>query len=344
LGQVGVGAGAGQVMVTRSFLVEDQAYEVAGLSDQDPYLSSIHGRFEPKFQRFCSMLPPDAVAMDIGANIGVTSIILGHYLPQGRVFALEPGKTIFGLLERNLKHSGRQNVTPLNCAVSDQTQVLRFVEQSAYGHLDANAAACSPEDEGAVKTYALDDLVDELKLDRLDFIKVDVEGFEPEFFEGARRTLARFNPVVYFELNSWCLIDHGGHNPIEFMTKIVGDFRFVYRVNNNTDSDTVLDKVVSSHLAQALVHANIALHGSIDDIVVVNDESRLDRALFSPHSDQSDPEGGVHTALLRQVKAVQAERDQLKQKLEQLRCELNLILNSRSWRFTRFLRRDGPEA
>jgi FkbM family methyltransferase len=316
-------------MVTRTFLVEDQHFQVAGLSDQDPYFLSIAGRFEPKFQRLCSTLPSDAVAIDIGANIGVTSIILGHYLPKGRVFALEPGKTIFGLLEHNLKTNGLPNVTPLNCAVSDQTRTMRFIEQSAYGHVDPNATDCSADDETAVKAYALDDLVDELKLERLDFIKVDVEGFEPQFFKGARKTLARFDPVIYFELNSWCLIDHAGNHPIEFMKSIVGDFRFVYRVNHDASSDAVLDKVTSTNLAQTLVHENMALHGSVDDIVVANGASRLDPRLFESTTSAS---AGQRRDLLGRLQAAQAERDQL-------RAQLDLVLNSRSWRYTRFLRR-----
>lgn len=322
-------------MATRSFLVEQQRYKVVGLGEQDPYLMSVAGRFEQKFQGFCSTLPPDAVAMDIGANIGVTSIILGHYLPKGRVFSLEPGKTIFGLLEQNLKTSGFEQVTPLNCAVSNQTQMLRFIEQSAYGHIETNDA-CSPQDAGAVKAYALDDLVDELKLDRLDFIKVDVEGFEPQFFEGARRTLARFDPVVYFELNSWCLIDHAGQNPVDFMKTIASDFRFICRVNKDPDCDVILHPAVSGNVARGLVHDNIVLHGSVDDLVVVNDESRLDPRLFSPGAPDAaratDPEAAPGGPV--GLEALKAERDRLKR-------QLDLVLNSRSWRYTRFLRRGG---
>jgi FkbM family methyltransferase len=319
----------GQVMVTRSFLVEDQPYQVAGLSDQDPYLVSITGRFEPKFQRLCSTLPSDAVALDIGANIGATSIILGHYLPHGKVFALEPGKIIFGLLKQNLKSSGLPQVTPLNCAVADQTETVRFIEQSAYGHVDLNETAGSADEETAVKAYALDDLVDELKLDRLDFIKVDVEGFEPQFFKGARRTLARFNPVIYFELNSWCLIDHAGNHPIEFMRTIIGEFDAIWRVNKDPDSDRVLEKVISADLSRTLVHENMALHGSVDDIVVTNDHSRIDPRLFEAAATAS---AGQRYDLFGQLQAAKAERDQLRQ-------QLDLILNSRSWRYTRFLRK-----
>lgn len=335
-----VSIGAEQAMATGSFLVGEQPYEVVGLGEDDRYFLSVTGRFEPKFQRFCSLLPSDAVALDIGANIGATSIILGHHLPKGRVFALEPGKTIFGLLERNLAHNGLTTVTPLNCAVSNRTQVLHFLERSAYGHLHAEGLDCPAGDAGAVKAYALDDLIDELKLDRLDFIKVDVEGFEPQVFEGARRTLARFDPVVYFELNSWCLMDHAGNNPIDFMKKIVGDFRCVCRVNNDPESDVVLDKVVSANLAQTLVHENMVLHGSVDDIVVANDASKLDPSLFEPASrtgQPPDPERARRKTLLHRFEAVRAERDRL-------RHQLDLILKSRSWRYTRFLRRGGPQA
>jgi len=315
-------------MAKKSFLVEDKTYDVRGLSEEDSYLQSIMGRFEPKFQRFCSTMPSDAVALDIGANIGVTSIILGHYLSEGRIFALEPGKTIFSLLEENLEASQLQQVVPLNCAVSNQTGFLRFIEASAYGHLAAGAAPGSEHDACAVRACTLDDLVDELKLQRLDLIKVDVEGFEPQVFEGARKALARFNPIVYFELNSWCLIAHGAHNPIEFMRQIIGDFRHVFRVSRDADSDMVLERVVTVDLALTLIHDNIARHGSVDDIVVVNDESRLNPQLFV-----DPPDAGERLSIPQETLLV--ERDQL-------RPQLDPALNSSWRRYTRFLRKRGP--
>ena len=47
----------------------------------------------------------------------------------------------------------------------------------------------------------LDDVFDSLALDRLDFIKVDIEGHEHKFLTGAARTIARFRPILLMELN-----------------------------------------------------------------------------------------------------------------------------------------------
>lgn len=350
-------------MATKSFVVGGRPVEIAGISEADPYFNGISREFEEKFQAFCrSFLDQDSVAMDIGANIGATSIILSHYLPQGSIFALEPGKMIFQLLKGNLERNAIPNVAAYNYAIADKTKTLRFIERSAYGHIDANGLV-DEQDEHAVTAYALDDLVTELGLDRLDFIKVDVEGFEPQFFEGAKQTLARFNPIIYFELNSWCLLDHAGNNPIEFMKRICGDFRYVYRISKDPDSVAVLEEVRSEALAQTLVHENIVHHGSVDDIVVCNDPAKLHRSALhlAPLCDslrrEMDQLKVENEGLFDQFTSVVAERDGFHDRLVSalaetngvraafqaertaLRHQLDLMLRSRSWRYTRFLRR-----
>lgn len=304
-------------MAKRSFLVEDKLFEVAGVNDQDPYLIGISGLFEKKFQDFCrTFLRDDFVAMDIGANIGATSIIMSHYLRNGRIIALEPGKSIFSLLINNLKNNHINNVDAYNYAVSDKTTTLRFVENSAYGHISLENSTEPPRGDNSVSAYSLDDLVEKFNIDRLDFIKVDIEGFEPQFFAGAEKTLARFNPIIYFELNSWCLIDHANNNPLEFMRKIVEQFRFIWRVDKSYENGRILEKIISHDIGRALVHDNIALHGSVDDIVVSNNEN-----LFDP----------------RIVEMMDICGD-LSRKNTLLEEQISTLTQSRSWRYTAALR------
>ncbi len=259
-------------MSNKSLVVGGKKFSLEGLRDDDPYFTSISENFEPRFRNFCSsFLKEDFVALDIGANIGATSILLSQYLNAGKAIAIEPGKSVFKLLQKNITHNQIRNITAYNYAVSNKTQKVQFIDNSAFGFIDSSSIS---QNDSTVSAFTLDDLVDKLKIKRLDFIKVDIEGFEPHFFEGAKKTLKRFNPVIYFELNSWCLISHSDTNPLEFMKKVASQFQFTYRVNKNEEELSILENVGSgiNEIASNLVYENIINHHSVDDVVVSNNQ------------------------------------------------------------------------
>lgn len=268
--------GEEQMGSTRKFAVGGKTYEVTGVQSEDHYLKGITKHFEPQFQSFCAaFLPKDAVAIDIGANIGATAIILGHYLTQGVVYAVEPGKTIYSLLNSNLQNNKLENIVALNCAVSDKNGQLSFVENSAFGHIELG----KPSDGvrvNSVAAHTLDDLVESLKIERLDLIKIDVEGFERQVLDGGNESLRRFNPLIYLEFNSWCMLDHLDSNPLHFARHLMATFSNVYRVNKKAGARVLLEKMES---ARTLVHDNVVLNESIDDLVVSNNTIAIEAGL-----------------------------------------------------------------
>jgi hypothetical protein len=71
---------------------------------------------------------------------------------------------------------------------------------------------------GSVERIALrrlDDFVVEEKIDRIDLIKVDIDGHEPQFVEGSVRTLTRFRPAIVLEFNEQNLRQHGSSSNIQ---------------------------------------------------------------------------------------------------------------------------------
>lgn len=332
----------------RKFAVKGCQFVVEGLDDTDPYLNGITNDFESNFQTFCrNFLEPDAVALDIGANIGATAIVLSQYLGRGQVYAIEPGKKIFSLLEKNIRKNNIPNVKVLNCAVSDTSTKLRFFENSAYGHIDLS----SPEessDDGSIDAFSLDDLVDSLNVERLDFLKVDVEGFEHQVLKGAQKTLGRFNPMLYLEFNSWCLLNHSNTNPLELANYLLRNFKFVYRVVKTPGAGSLLERVVS---ARTLVHDNIVFNGSVDDVVVTNDPEKIPLNLIEAYqkcdslSAQLASLAAEREAFSAQLSGLVAERASLAAQLagvaserDSLNARLNAVFASRSWRATGWLR------
>jgi FkbM family methyltransferase len=207
-------------------------------------------------------LGPGAVAVDVGANIGATVLIMDAYAGKdGRVIAIEPGPQSFALLQRNLARNEVATVTALNCAVSSEPGRMTFRENSAYGHL-------APGAEGPqVEVQTLDQIVEDLGLTRLDLLKIDTEGFEPQVLEGAKATLERLRPVIYLELNSWALIAHGRRDPLAFLTGLAAAFPWVLRVRRR-GGRTLLERVEGAPDEVASV---------LNDLVLLPDEAAASR-------------------------------------------------------------------
>lgn len=322
--------------IKKSFRARSREFEISGLDEDDNYLKGITGEYESNFQKFCmAFLRPDDIAIDIGANIGVTSIILSQYVPEGTVYAIEPGKKIFELLEENIKINKLDNVKAINCAISNITGKSKFIENSAYGYIDLNSQDNSSEKD-LVCTNSLDSIINEFKIKKVNFIKIDVEGFEPLVLKGSEKIIAKLNPLIYLEMNSWCLIDHSNTNPLEFANYIFDKFKYVYRINKNQGSSMLFERINS---AKTLVYDNIVFHGSVDDIVLTNDSSIID------YKNVEKLQQGNSFDIYAQYSKAIAEHESLRNNLNYVSNErdvilnqLNSILKSKSWRYTKWLR------
>ena len=125
------------------------------------------------------------LSFDIGANIGVYSVLLGT---KCKVVALEPiPKTYESLVDNINLNRMNESVKTLNLGVGDKEDELRFtMNQDAVNHV---ATKEDRDEVCVVKTKSLDQLVEEYGLP--DFIKIDVEGFESNVVKGGRKTFSR---------------------------------------------------------------------------------------------------------------------------------------------------------
>jgi len=145
---------------------------------------------------------PDAVVLDVGANIGNHSLYFS--LKAARVFAFEPVGEIFGLLENNVRSNGVGNVRCFNLGLSD-----REAKAEIYVDDTGNIGTSSLEKLSAkahaetVKLVRGDDwLKANPGIERIDFIKIDVESHEPKVLDGLRGILAAFRPILMMEYKS----------------------------------------------------------------------------------------------------------------------------------------------
>jgi FkbM family methyltransferase len=161
-----------------------------------------------------AVLPNGGTFLDVGAHAGYFSLLASHRVgASGRVFAVEPNPRTFATLQHHLTHNSVSNVLATMCGLADATGVL--VLHMPPSHLDYNATVLPrPEwTRAEVPVRTLDDCVKEWRIDRIDLMKIDVEGAEPLVLDGGADALAR--GVVrhaMIEINGPRLSE-GGHGP-----------------------------------------------------------------------------------------------------------------------------------
>ena len=125
-------------------------------------------------------------ALDVGGHVGFWS----YYLAAGfaKVHAFEPNELFAQCFERNVRG---KNVSLHRVALGEAERMVALEVDPA----NTGATHVRPGAEGAIPMRRLD----RFAFDDVDFIKIDVEGFELQVLEGARETLARCRPVVIVE-------------------------------------------------------------------------------------------------------------------------------------------------
>ena len=131
---------------------------------------------------------------DVGANVGFVTLLLSRLVGElGRVYAFEPDQDNFAALQRNLDHNRISHCVPVNMAAGDRSELVGFAP-GINGFVDATAAQTVP-------MTTLDQFVEENGINRVDFVKIDVEGFELCVLKGMTRVVRRFKPVLLVEIH-----------------------------------------------------------------------------------------------------------------------------------------------
>lgn len=117
-----------------------------------------------------------ACIMDIGANIGLVSIILSRLVGKnGHIYAFEALPATAELLQRNINRNRCENVTVYTYAVSNRCGEITFYE-AGPGKSEVSSIRPRPGNSITVPTIMLDAMMP--KLSRVDIVKIDVEGAE----------------------------------------------------------------------------------------------------------------------------------------------------------------------
>ncbi|MBI3707183.1 MAG: FkbM family methyltransferase [Proteobacteria bacterium] len=164
-----------------------------------------YGAFRPEVSKLLNrVLRPGQVAFDIGANIGMHSVIMANRVgPTGRVVCFEPDPHPHGRLVGNLRLNGFGFAETHQAALSARSERRKFFMHDEASGNYANASFYA-ENVGAdtsaieVEVLSLDDFIARNPVPRLDAIKLLAQGEEWNVLQGGRETIAKFRPKVFF--------------------------------------------------------------------------------------------------------------------------------------------------
>lgn len=149
------------------------------------------------------------VVLDVGANIGIFTLLAASRVgPGGRVIAVEPIARNRQLLARAAQVNGFARIELIAGAASDRTGTmqLRTHPHTSNSATPAAAGELLRDARGvvvSVPALVLDERCADL--DRLDLLKIDIEGMEPLALRGLERTIARLRPILLSEFNPWAI-------------------------------------------------------------------------------------------------------------------------------------------
>jgi FkbM family methyltransferase len=150
-------------------------------------------------------LMPGAVAIDIGANLGEWTLPFAAAVGRGgRVLAVEPAPRSAAALAKTLAANALGQVELVRCAAGDADGAVDFaVPLVTSARSDTGTARIGPATTGhetlRVALRRLDTLVAERRIERIDLVKIDVEGHERRVLDGGAAALARFRPALVIE-------------------------------------------------------------------------------------------------------------------------------------------------
>lgn len=189
--------------VVRTRRIEGIEY-VLDLSDWIQLNLYVLGSYETDDLRLMAQyLKTDSVFLDIGANIGLFSLNASKIIKTGEILAFEPMSKNFNKLTEHIKINNIKSIKAFKKAVSDRHSLLTIYTDandknngmaSVYG--DTNAG------HERVEAVCLDDFLRTQNISRLDFIKIDIEGYELPALNGLKNTIRQHQPVILIEIDA----------------------------------------------------------------------------------------------------------------------------------------------
>jgi len=169
----------------------------------------VRGIYDPSLVTIINtLLPSDGVFIDIGANMGYCSLLMSKTVGEdGKVFAIEPSERDFLRLVDNVSLNRLNNVNVYRLAISDKSGNVKIsIAPEERSSLNTLGTAFSNKGIEELRTEeviatTLDAFIKQEEIDRIDVIKMDIEGSEFKALKGARESIEKYRPTLIVGVN-----------------------------------------------------------------------------------------------------------------------------------------------
>ncbi|RUM57043.1 MAG: hypothetical protein DSY59_03385 [Persephonella sp.] len=170
------------------------------------------GRVETPEDKFIKkIIKKGDIIFDVGAHWGGFTVLFGKLVGKtGKVYSFEPSSINFRYLKKNICINNLKNIISIyKYAVGNKEKFIKLaIAESSSGHNSIVRGDISVKEYEEVKQISLDNFINTNGINKINFLKIDVEGYELEVLKGFEKSLKKLN-------NFWLFIEY---SPI-FMEK-----------------------------------------------------------------------------------------------------------------------------
>jgi len=170
-----------------------------------------YGFKDPSMDKLFSLCRKGYNVLDVGTNIGYTLLNFSRISETGKVIGFEPDANNRERCGKNLRLNNTDNIKVLPFGLGESNAVFKMEVRTPCNR--GGNRICLDEDKDdlfEVEVKRMDDIPDVQSLEKIDLIKIDVEGYELNVLKGSVGTLKKFKPVLFIELDDNNLRYQGG--------------------------------------------------------------------------------------------------------------------------------------
>ena len=276
----------GTLQQPHRFTVLDKTCQLSGAADDAYWQNLVQGPPDPSAGRLARMIRaafPDGgagrVLVDAGANIGLASLAMATAAPYfAELLCFEPDARSLPLLQRNLAANdvGRARVLDIALAERDGMAQLRVdagnrgISVLVEPHSRVQTASAMVSE---VPVRRLDGVLAELEIERLDLLKISVEGGETPVILGAAEAIARDRPFLFVEFSPWTQMTAGARNPLDVLEEWRAAFRHMVSFDANGRPIPILDH----EGLLGVLHRVMKERDGVDDLILCDRLDWLER-------------------------------------------------------------------
>lgn len=140
-----------------------------------------------------------ATVIDVGGNIGFYTALFARQASNGNVHVFEPNLDAYKSLKKTVRLNNFNNIILNNEALGTTNELYTLINEdpSNIGKVHMKLSKI----QNPKRSISLDAYVAEKKITTINFIKVDIEGYEYNFLQGAKTSIEKWRPIMYIELN-----------------------------------------------------------------------------------------------------------------------------------------------